>query len=89
MQINSEELKRLGVPLAAALEPCTNLKLGALVLSYHYREARAGGAAYAMCHSRMRCRATTREHPTYGLQLGMATSDEGVRGGRSAEGGVR
>lgn len=46
LQINSEELRRFGIPIAAAIEPCTNLKLGALLLSYHYRAAgRTGDVA--------------------------------------------
>jgi len=43
MQVSSEHLPRFGVSVEAAFEPCMNLKLGALVLSYHYREAQARG----------------------------------------------
>lgn len=43
LQVSSEHLTRFGVTIEAAFEPCTNVKLGALVLSYHYREARGQG----------------------------------------------
>jgi type IV secretion system protein VirB1 len=45
LQVSSEHLTRFNVTIEAAFEPCTNLKLGALVLSYHYREALGQGGA--------------------------------------------
>jgi type IV secretion system protein VirB1 len=79
MQINSEELTRLGVPLAAALDPCTNLKLGALLLSYHYRvagrEGRVRGAPMAEALSRYNS-----GHPSHGLRSGYVDKVFGAAG---------
>jgi type IV secretion system protein VirB1 len=43
LQVSSEHVTRFNVTIEAAFEPCTNVKLGALVLSYHYREVRGKG----------------------------------------------
>jgi type IV secretion system protein VirB1 len=43
MQVSSEHLSRFGIAVENAFEPCANLRLGALVLSYHYQEARVRG----------------------------------------------
>jgi len=69
MQINSEELKRIGVPLAAALEPCTNLKLGALLLSYHYRVSGRAGRVRDVPLVEALSRYNS-GHPSHGLRSG-------------------
>jgi type IV secretion system protein VirB1 len=69
MQINSEELRRLGVPLSAALEPCTNLKLGALLLSYHYRAAGREGRVRDVPLAEALSRYNS-GHPRQGLRSG-------------------
>jgi len=41
MQVNSRNLDRLGASLAQAFDPCTNIKLGAYILSETYERASA------------------------------------------------
>lgn len=69
LQINSEELRRFGIPIAAAFEPCTNLKLGALLLSYHYRAAGRGGGVTQVPLAEALSRYNS-GHPTYGVRSG-------------------
>lgn len=69
LQVNSEELRRLGIPIAAAIEPCTNLKLGALLLSYHYRAAGKAGGVARMPLAEALSRYNS-GHPTLGVQSG-------------------
>ena len=51
MQVNSRNLAALGISIAQVLDPCTNLKAGAAILTADYAEAgavercRAGGIA--------------------------------------------
>ena len=79
MQINSEELKRLGVPLAAALDPCTNLKLGALLLSYHYRVAGREGRVRDVPLAEALSRYNS-GHPSHGLRSGYVEKVFGAAG---------
>ena len=79
MQINSEELKRFGVPLAVALEPCTNLKLGALLLSYHYRVSGREGRVCDLPLAEALSRYNS-GHPSYGLRSGYVEKVFGAAG---------
>jgi type IV secretion system protein VirB1 len=69
MQVSSEELQRLGVPLAVAFEPCHNIRIGALLLSYHYQAAtfRGGTAAVPLAEALSRYNSG---HPTRGAHSG-------------------
>ncbi len=44
MQVNSANLRRLGVPIASAFDVCTNLRVGAGILAGQYQRSRKQGA---------------------------------------------